>query len=155
MVAFDKIINLLEVNGAEYVVHKHSSIPNVEIATHTVSFDLDKCLKTLAFEHDSKTILVCIQALQKIDYAKLCNGLNIKRKDLKKADAEYLKSKFGFLDGGIAPFAIDADIIVVIDAGVPKNEMVYCGSGDSTMTIQLNSDTLLDMPNTMVVDIQK
>ena len=152
--AFEKILELLDNNKIKYVVHEHNAIPNVATAINVVNFDLDKCLKTLAFECRGNILLVCLPALSKLDYNKLSKGLGANRKDIKMLDSLTL-TNLGFGDGGVAPFKIDQSITVVIDGGVQPNTTVYCGSGVSTKTIQINSTQLISVNNAIVLDLQK
>jgi prolyl-tRNA editing enzyme YbaK/EbsC (Cys-tRNA(Pro) deacylase) len=154
MMAFDKILELLDNNKIEYVVHEHSAIPNVATAINVVDFDLDRCLKTLAFEYNDNIIFVCLPAMSKLDYAKLSKGLGINRQDIKMLDGAMLASlRFG--DGGVAPFKINNSIKVLFDDSIQPNTIVYCGSGVSTKTIEINSSKLFEINNATILDLQK
>lgn len=153
--AFEKITKKLNYYDIEYKVHTHEEIPTVEIAKQLVDFDINHCLKTIAFEYENKYLFVSILADKKIDYSKLCKELNISRSKLNRADSKDLINLFGFEDGGIGPFSISNEISVVIDKCLNGEDIVYCGSGVRNKTIELKYKDLISLDNTLNADVSK
>ena len=147
MDARDKIIGILNKHKLNYKIYSHEEIPTVEIAIKKVGFDIDHCMKTIAFEYDDKYIFVCVLAKDKIDYSKLCSELKISRSKLVKANNMILEKKYGYESGGISPISVSSDIMVVIDSCFSNNEVVYCGSGLRNQTIEIRYKDLLSLDN--------
>ena len=152
--ALDNIKNILKQRNIKFKIYKHSDIPTVKDAKEKVDFDIDKCYKTIAFKYDEKFIFVSLRAEDSIDYTKLCTKLNIKRKNLKKADSKELEELFGYESGGIAPISVSNRIAVIFDNKIQNENMVYCGSGRKDMTIEINGNDLIRLSNT-IMDISK
>ena len=155
MIAKQKILKKLNQRNIRYNIYSHDDIPTVEIAMKKVDFDIDHCMKTIAFEYGDKFIFVCTLAKKQIDYSKLCHQLNINRSKLKKANSLILENKFGYEDGGISPISISKEIIVVIDNCLNRNDIVFCGSGLRNETIEIQYGDLLSLDNVILNNISR
>lgn len=155
MGAYQEIIKKLDSKKIYYKVHFHDEIPTVEEAKKKVDFDINRCLKTVAFSYLEKYIFVSLLAEEKLDYSKLCTQLNINRSNLKKADSNILEERYGYEFGGIAPISISDDIIIVFDDKVDDNKTIYCGSGCRDKTIEIAINDLINLNNTVVMNVSK
>lgn len=154
MEAFDEIIKLLKEKNIKYRVHIHSEIPTVQLAKEKVNFNINKCYKTIAFKYDEGYLFVCLKAEDSIEYSKLCSNLNIKRSRLKKADSNELEEEFGYEAGGIAPISISNKIAVIFDKKIIDEDKIFCGSGKTNKTIEINGKDLIGLSEG-IVDISK
>ena len=104
---------------------------------------------------EEKYIFVSLLAEEKLNYSKLCSQLNINRSNLKRADSNILEEKYGYESGGIAPISLSNDIIIVFDNKVVDNKTIYCGSGCSNKTIEIAINDLINLNNTVVMNVSK
>jgi len=155
MDAYQKIIQLLDDRKISYKVHSHDDIPTVTIAKEKINFNIDSCIKTIAFKYDERYIFIAIRAEDKIDYPKLCSQLDIFRNKLSKAIDTDLEIMFGYQSGGIAPISLDESIIVVFDTNISADGNVFCGSGLRNKTLEINFDDLVSLNNVFVLDVSK
>ncbi len=88
MEALNDIKNILTQKNINFKLILHDDIPTVKDAKEKVDFNIDKCYKTIAFKYDERFIFISLKAEDSIDYTKLCSKLNMKRKNLKKADRQ-------------------------------------------------------------------
>ena len=154
MEALNDIKNILTQKNINFKLILHDDIPTVKDAKEKVDFNIDKCYKTIAFKYDERFIFISLKAEDSIDYTKLCSKLNIKRKNLKKADSNELEKLFGYESGGIAPISVSKEIAVIFDDKIKNENVIYCGSGRRNTTIEINAKDLI-MLSSAVMDISK
>ena len=154
MEAIECIKSILQEHGIEYIIYIHDEIPTVESAKEKVNFDITKCFKTIAFKYEERFIFVSLKAEDSIDYNKLCSHLNIKRKNLKKANSNELEEIFGYELGGIAPISVSNKIAVIFDKKITSENIVFCGSGRRECTIEIAAKDLIQL-SSGVMDISK
>ncbi|AWB94546.1 hypothetical protein DCE93_01735 [Agromyces badenianii] len=129
-------VSVLDRAEAEYTLHSHPPVMRAEDHANS-GLALDRSAKTLAFLVSGEFVaLVCLPAMAKLSYGQLATVLGRSRSQIKPAPAEYLE-RLEMKPGGVGPFTTDPDVKVVIDQQVLEYPVVYCGSGDPCVTVEL------------------
>lgn len=150
------IIGLLEQSGAAYRVHAHPAVVTIDEARRTVPHLTRHLIKTVVFQlKDAEWILAAVPGGDRIHYRQLADALGVKRTALRSVPARRVATELGFEIGGIGPFAIRDDVRVVFDATLPLLNIVYCGSGRNTRTIQIGAADLIALSRGIVYPIRR
>jgi prolyl-tRNA editing enzyme YbaK/EbsC (Cys-tRNA(Pro) deacylase) len=130
---------VLDQAGIAYRVHRHPPIHGAE-DNQLAQLPLEHCVKTLAFtiEH-TPLVLVALPEESRVAYGPLARVLGVPRKQLHPASADLLASR-DMTPGGISPIADPGTARVVIDAAVLELPRVFCGSGETSSTLELSPD---------------
>lgn len=130
---------VLDEEGIAYRIHRHPPIHGAE-DNHLAQLPLEHCVKTLAFTiEDTPLVLVALPEESRVAYGPLARVLGVSRTQLHPASADLLASR-DMTPGGISPIAAPGTARVVIDAGVLELPRVFCGSGETSSTLELSPD---------------
>ncbi len=154
MNAYEKILKSLENSEKEYNVYSHNDISTFEMGIKNTNFDIDKIVKTLAFKVNDTIIFVSLLGIDKLDYKKLADTLNVSRSSLKMVEQDELKN-LGFEIGGISPIFPDSKSIILLDENISSLDQIYCGIGLRSKTLQINPIDLQSITNAKFVEIAK
>jgi prolyl-tRNA editing enzyme YbaK/EbsC (Cys-tRNA(Pro) deacylase) len=95
---------------------------------------------------------VGIRGSDRLDYGQLARALEVRRNDLKLADAAEVENLLGFEAGGVAPFAL-AGAELYADEALWKLELIYTGMGrrDRTLELKVSDYLILESPQKIQV----
>ena len=128
--------------GIPFRVHEHPPI-RTEADLHLTGLDLDRSVKTLAFETpDGSLVLAGLPGLWRARYAAIAAAVGVSRTQLRPAGPERLAA-VGMQPGGVSPVCADPAALVLLDASLPGSGRVYCGGGSADTTLELDVDDLL------------
>lgn len=114
----------------------------------------DNLLKTVVFRKKSGTwVLAALFHDRRVNYKQLAEAVGINRRDLRPVSPTEVERALGFEIGGVGPFPINDEIVVVIDDAVTNRITVLCGSGKNTCTIELKVRDLLRVSHAVVAPI--
>ena len=144
MTVYDQIMTLLQSNNVPFVLHEHKPVRTVAEVEEKLPFLLDKMLKTVAFRvKDGRIILAGLRGHDRIDYRQLAAYCGVNRRAVESMSPEAVEAELGFEVGGVGPFALQPEVIVLLDEHLAEMGTVYCGSGRNTTTLAVNFDDLL------------
>jgi prolyl-tRNA editing enzyme YbaK/EbsC (Cys-tRNA(Pro) deacylase) len=109
-------------------------------------FDAQVMLKTLAFEIPGGLGLVTLRMLDKVDYGAVGRALGTSRAHMAMLGGEDLMQRLGMEPGAVCPFAQGAGIQLLLDERALATEMIYCGSGVLSCTVEIASAGLRAIP---------
>jgi len=153
---FTYIQSLLEKGGLPYTLHKHLPVITVEDAKVKVPHLTNNLIKTIVFHiKDSHWILAGVNGSDRIDYKQLGDVCGVNRKLLRSVSPEDVETALGFEIGGVGPFPVNDNVKVILDEGLMKLGMVFCGSGKNTITVEMNVYDLIKVTGAEVGAISK
>lgn len=156
MDCYDKILHLLENHAVSYTLHKHDPVHTVAEVEAKLPFLLDKMLKTIAFRlKDGRFILAGLRGHDRIDYRKLAAALGINRRAVASMSPQAIEAELGFEVGGVGPFALQPDVMVLLDEQLASLDIVYCGSGNNSITLAIKFNDLLHVSGGQLVGLAK
>ncbi|MEZ4595261.1 MAG: YbaK/EbsC family protein, partial [Chloroflexota bacterium] len=128
MTVYDEIVGLLESAGVVYEMHVHEPVRTVAEVEEKLPFLLDKMLKTVAFQvKDGRYLLAGLRGHDRIDYRQLAAYCGVNRRAIASMAPEAVEAELGFEVGGVGPFALQPEVIVLLDEQLAGMGTVYCG----------------------------
>ena len=141
---YEQIVHLLESQDIDYTLHEHEPVHTVTEVEAKLPFLLNKMLKTIAFRlKDGRTVLAGLRGHERIDYRQLAAHFGISRRAVASLSPQAVEVDLGFEVGGVGPFSLQPDVIVLLDEQLAKLDTVYCGSGKNTATLAIDFADLL------------
>ena len=124
-----------------------------DLAAEALKTEGKRIAKTLAFRYFDQTLLIVTAGDAKIDNSKFKSKFNLKARML---DYQETEEKVGHAIGGVCPFAVNENCVVVLDESLKRFETVYpaCGSASSAIELNLNELEKLSK-STQWVDVCK
>jgi len=152
--AIEKVKDYLRPFGFESRIQEFDvSSATVEMAALALNIEGKRIAKTLAFRYFDQTLLIVTAGDAKIDNSKFKSQFNLKARML---DAQETEDKVGHAVGGVCPFAINENCVVVLDISLKRFETVYPACGSSRSAIELNLEDLEKLSqSTQWVDVCK
>jgi len=152
--AHQRILALLENQGAEYRLHEHPAVVTVEQAEDLVPYLTRHLVKTVVFRiKEGDWILAGIPAGQRVDYGRLASFLKVSRRRLRSVAAAEVAGPLGFEIGGVGPFPVCGDCQVILDRSLSDWPVITCGSGLNTCTLELAVADLIRVSDARVESI--
>jgi Cys-tRNA(Pro)/Cys-tRNA(Cys) deacylase len=156
MDCYEKILRLLNNDEIIYELHKHEPVRTVAEVEASLPFLLDKMLKTIAFRlKDGRIVLAGLRGHDRIDYRKLAVHFGVNRRAVASMSPQAVEAELGFELGGVGPFALQPDVIVLLDKNLAALDTVYCGSGKNSITIAIKFSDLLRVSGGQLMNLAK
>jgi Cys-tRNA(Pro)/Cys-tRNA(Cys) deacylase len=143
-------------SGVQYRIHEHTPSVTIEDADTHLDFPVEQLLKTIAFRAKNRGwVLGALCGYAQIDYKRLSAAVGISRDKLVRLSPEEVESELGYQLGGVAPFAPNAQTLVLIDAGALGWQTVYCGTGRNDRTLEIAPRLLVQVTGAQVAPLAK
>ena len=149
----DVLIKKLSMMGISYEIIEHEEILCVDDGIKLLKFPEENILKTIGFEVNNKYIFAVLQGKKRLDYKKLVQSLQIKRKSLKMIPTSVLEKELGYQVGGLSPIHIDERINVFVDTEILSLDKVFCGIGVRNKTLKISSEDLILVSKATVLNL--
>ena len=152
--SFYKILECLKEHNVEFTLHEHAAVTTIEDAEEKAPHLVERLIKTIVFQvKDGGWVLAGIPCHARVDYRKLAAVLEINRRQLRSVAPENVHRELGFEIGGVGPFAVQEDVRIVFDETLQRHELVRCGSGKNTQTLELKFTDLLQISGCVLSSI--
>ncbi len=151
---YEKIIGLLDEQQIPYTIHEHEVIKTVQDALERFHLPIDNLLKTVVFKiKDGAWILAAVRGADRIHYKKLADALDVKRTALRSIAPDEVRDRLGFEIGGVGPFPIQEQMIIIFDTQAAALGTIVCGSGLNTRTVEAAVADLITLAQAQTADI--
>lgn len=139
--------------GVPYRLHEHPPA-RTEAELHLTGLDVDTSAKTLAFTlPDGRLVLAAIPGRARLRYGNLARALGVPRSALRPMPADQLQT-LGMEPGGVTPLCTDPRVTLVLERGLLAHDVLYCGSGSPTVSVELASADLVTLfPDAVLADL--
>ncbi len=156
MDCYEEILQLLKRHGVVYQLHEHEPVHTVAEVEAKLSFLLDKMLKTVAFRlKDGRFVLAGLRGHDRIDYRKLAAALGINRRAVASMSPQAVEAELGFEVGGVGPFPLQPNVVILLDEQLTALDTVYCGSGKNNLTLAIGFADLHRVSGGQLVELAK
>lgn len=154
--AFACITTLLDASHAAYTLHEHAPSVTIEDADANLWFPVERLVKTIAFRvKGGGYVLAGLCGYQQVDYKKLAAVVGVNRTQIMRLTPAEIEAELGYVVGGVAPFALNESVRVVLDAGVLAWNSIYCGTGRTDRTLEIAPGDLVRVTQAAVVCLAK
>lgn len=152
--AIEKVKEYFRQYGIDHQIQEFDvSSATVNEAAIALNTEGKRIAKTIAFRYFDQTLLIVCAGDAKIDNSKYKTQFNLKARMLNFEETEL---SVGHAVGGVCPFALNSNCVVVLDESLKRFKTVFpaCGSGNSA--IELSIDELIKYSkSTQWVDVCK
>jgi Cys-tRNA(Pro)/Cys-tRNA(Cys) deacylase len=153
---FDEIAATLAASGVAYRIHEHAPSITVRDADTHLDFPVEQLLKTIAFRVKNRGwVLAALCGYLQVDYKRLAAAVSVSRDKLMRLSPEEIQVELGYELGGVAPFAPNAQTEVLIDAGSLGWPVIFCGTGRSDRTLEMEPRLLVQVAGARVAGLAK
>lgn len=151
-VTFERLTKMVADSGVGSLVHEHEATRTMDEAARRLSFDIERILKTVAFETRSgQLVLAALRGTRRVEYAKLAALIGVNRRDLASLSPERVLEALGVEPGSVSPLPLRDDLLVLIDEEVLTiRPTVYCGFGRPDRTLELTPADLVTLSGARV-----
>ncbi len=126
-------------------------------ATHTAQAAADalgcevaEIAKSIVFRADERAVLVITSGANRVDEKKVAAHTGLK---IGKADADFVKSRTGFVIGGVSPLAHEMPPVALIDSDLFNFEFVYPAAGHPNTMFRIAPQDLARITGAETADI--
>ena len=137
-----RVRDFLEANGvADGLQTFEQSTKTARDAADAMGCDLGQIVKSLVFRVDDDVVLALVAGDRRGDAAAIAAETGGSKARL--ADADTVRAATGYAIGGVSPFDLPADVLVLIDDSLERFETVYPAAGTPTSMVRMDRSDLL------------
>ena len=128
--------HLSQFNAEDRIMIFEQSSATVDLAAKDIGCDPDEICKTMAFDVEGRTVLICMAGAGRVDNHKYKAFFHKKAKMLK---GDEVLERTGHPAGGVFPFGTKDGVEIYLDESLKKYHDVYpaCGSIDSAIKVTI------------------
>ncbi|MBX7138915.1 MAG: YbaK/EbsC family protein [Oligoflexia bacterium] len=136
-----------------------ASIRELPVSTRTaldaasaLDCHVSQIAKSIIFEgcHSGRPILVIAGGQRRIDEAKVATYIG---EPIKKASADFVRTKTGFVIGGVAPVGSAPPIVTIFDRELLKLEYVWIAAGTPNSVCKLSPEEVCKASGAIPADL--
>jgi prolyl-tRNA editing enzyme YbaK/EbsC (Cys-tRNA(Pro) deacylase) len=137
-----RVRTFLEDHGlADEIVHFAESTKTAQMAADAMGCELGQIVKSLVFVVDETPVLALVAGDRRGDGAVIAHEAG--GTSARFADAETVRTATGYAIGGVSPFDLPADLLVLADESLRRYEVVYPAAGTPSSMVRMTFDQLL------------
>jgi prolyl-tRNA editing enzyme YbaK/EbsC (Cys-tRNA(Pro) deacylase) len=129
------------------------STKTCELAAEAVGCEVGQIVKSLVFVADGTPVLALVAGDRRGDttaIAALCGAGSVRF-----ADADTVRSATGYAIGGVSPYDLPVELIVLIDDSLERFDVLYTAAGTPSSTVCVPRETLLGLTGGQVARISR
>ena len=146
-------LELLRTAGVEVVVHEHVPVATVADVLVALPFPAEEHVKTLAVDAGGVIVLAGLRGSDRVAFGKLARAVGVARDRVSPLSPERVRSELGLEPGGVCVLVDRDDVVVLVDPAVLALRRVYCGSGRTDATLELDPADLVAVADATVVEL--
>ncbi|MCE4599873.1 MAG: YbaK/EbsC family protein [Desulfurococcales archaeon] len=151
MSGVEKVKKWIEENGLDWKIHMlQSQVKTVAQAASALGVPKSVIVKTIVLVDDSRTIACIIPGDKRLSLGKV---KSITGGSPRLAKPNEVLERTGYRIGGVPPYPLPGDVVIIMDERVLDNEKVYGGGGDERSLLEFSPRELLSIARVIVADI--
>ena len=148
------VLAALEASGAAYTIHDHEVSRSYAEGVERLPFPPELLLKTVVFKvAGDGWALATLHGGDRVDFRALADALGVRRADLRQASAEEIMETLGVEIGGVSPIPTIDGAALVFDQRCAAFDVIYCGTGLASQTLEISPADLLAITGASVASI--
>lgn len=124
-------------------------------AATAVGCDVAQIVKSLCFDIGDTAVICLVSGVNQLDEKKLAALCGVGRKQVKRADADFVKAQTGFSIGGVPPFGHQRPLPVYIDQDLHQFDTVWAAAGTPFAVFAISPVQLTHISQSTVADLKK
>ncbi len=147
----DRVEDLIKTMGLKWKLYRlQKRVRRVSQAASALGVPESLIVKTIVLIDDDRTIACIIPGDKKLDLRKVRAVIG---GSPRLARPEEVLERTGYSVGGVPPYPLPDNIIIMMDERVLDNERVYGGGGDEWTLLEFSPKELISMVRVLVADI--
>ncbi|HUM70851.1 MAG TPA: YbaK/EbsC family protein [Chloroflexota bacterium] len=124
-------------------------------AADAIGCTVAQIVKSLCFAVEGTAVICLVSGTNQLDEKKLAALCGVGRKQVQRADAEFVKAQTGFSIGGVPPFGHSQPLRIFIDEDLLAFEVVWAAAGTPFAVFAISPTALQFASNGTVADLKK
>ena len=121
-------------------------------AAAAIGCSVAQIAKSIVFRAGERSALVIASGVNRVDVAKVAAALGV---TLKRADAEWVRSRTGFAIGGVAPLGHLAPPLLVFDRDLLALHPIWAAAGSPRHVFSTEAAALARITRALVADVRQ
>ena len=134
---------LSRIGLAEAIVHFDRSTKTAAMAAEAMGCDLGQIAKSLVFVVDGRPVLALVAGDRRGDAAAIAREAGGVSASF--ADADTVRTATGYAIGGVSPFDLPEELLVLVDESLGRFEIVYPAAGTPSSMVPMSFRQLLEV----------
>jgi Cys-tRNA(Pro) deacylase len=134
------------------VLNMKETTRSAQDAANSLGCQVEQIVKSLVFmtKKTKKPILVLASGANRVNPKKIRNFLS---EPIKMADPDFVRSKTGFVVGGVPPLGHSSSLETFIDEDLLKYPVIWAAAGSSNTMFKLSPDDLQKITQGQVISV--
>ena len=137
----DRVRAFLEERGlAEGLTHFEQSTKTAAEAAEVMGCELGQIVKSLLVVADGTAVLALVAGDRRADLKAIGDELGAKK--VRMAHADLVREATGYAIGGVCPFDLPEELMVLVDESLTRFEVVFPAAGTPSSMVRMRFDDL-------------
>ncbi len=124
-------------------------------AANAIGCSVAQIVKSLCFVVGEQPIMVLVSGANQLDERKLAQLHNIRRKQVRRVNADMVKAITGFSIGGVSPFGHASSLPVFVDEDLLQFDVVWAAAGTPFAVFAIAPDELVKASKGTAIHLKK
>ncbi len=138
---------------AEGIVTFEQSTKTAQMAADAMGCELGQIVKSLVFVAGDRVVLALVAGDRRGDSRAIAEIAGAK--EARFADAETVRTATGYAIGGVSPFDLPPDLMVLADDSLARFDIVYPAAGTPSSMVRMELACLLELSRARVARISQ
>jgi Cys-tRNA(Pro) deacylase len=137
-----RVRDYLDAHGLLGDLHTfEQSTKTAQDAADAMGCELGQIVKSLVFTADDSVVLALVAGDRRGDAKAIAGEAEVKKAWL--ADADTVRQATGYAIGGVSPFDLSPDVLILVDDSLTRFDVVYPAAGTPSSMVRMSRDELL------------
>ena len=153
--SLDRVRRYLQERGHadDLLVFDDRSTRTCDLAAQAVGCEVGQIVKSLVFVADGTPVLALVAGDRRGDTAEIAEIVGAT--DVRFADADTVRSATGYAIGGVSPFDLPEELVVLVDESLRRFDVLYTAAGTPSSMVRFDRDALFALVGGQVARISR
>ncbi len=137
------------------IVEFEQTTRTAQEAAEAIGTTLAQIVKSLCFVVAGQPVMALVSGANQLDERKLARLQGVRRKKVKRASADDVKTATGFSIGGVPPFGHVTQLPIYVDKDLLSFSVVWAAAGTPFAVFAIAPDVLVRVCGGTAVDLKK
>jgi len=124
-------------------------------AANAIGCTVGQIVKSLCFTVQGEPVMALVSGDNQLDERKLAAAFGVGRKQVKRADAETVKTATGFAIGGVPPFGHLRPMTIFVDKDLARYEVIWAAGGTPNAVFPITPGALTAVTGGRWLDLKR
>jgi prolyl-tRNA editing enzyme YbaK/EbsC (Cys-tRNA(Pro) deacylase) len=149
-----RVREALDAHGVAGAIHTFATpVPSAAAAADQLGCPVGAIVNSLVFSAAGEPVLVLTSGAHRVDVARVARHLGVGRKQVRRADPEFVLAATGQRVGGVAPVGHPGRLTTLVDTWLERYDVVWAGAGDEHSVFPVTCAELVRMTGGTLVEV--